>query len=100
MGIEFRRVEDSKDKVKMPLHSKNVTQRIICSFNTDRLGLVQVVGKNNTYEPEDIENINMSLSTTSVKSDLDMLTELEKEYVETYMKAVLLVVFYPDELAN
>jgi len=100
MEIEFHRLEDSKHEIKMPLRSKNVTQRIICSFKTERLGIVQVVGINKANEDENSENIDIRLSTTSHEPDFNVLAESEQAYVKKYMTAVLLLTFYPHELVN
>jgi len=100
MSIEFHRLEHSKNAVKPPFRSHNVTQRIICTFKIDRLGIVQVVGKNEINEEQADKNIDMNLSTTSDESNLKTLTEFEQEYIKSHMTSVLLLVFYPDMVVN
>jgi len=101
MEIEFHRLEDSMHELNMPLTESMVTQRIVCSFKTDRLGIIQVIGANKAKEGKSaVEAIDMSLSTTQNEPDINVLTESEQSYVEKYMTATLLLTFYPHELAN
>jgi len=97
MGIEFHTFEYSRNAVKTPLSSLGY---IVCTFKIDRIGIIQVVGKNKTNEKQDNKNIDMNLSTTSDEPNLKTLTEFEQEYIENHMKSVLLLVFYPDMLVE
>lgn len=89
MEIEFHRLEEL------------YTQHIVCSFKTDRLGIVQVVGTNKSKDGKgSVEDIDMGLSTTQNEPDINVLTESEQAYVEKHMTAALLLTFYPHELAK
>ena len=103
MKIEFHRLEGLNINKRRYLKGKEniVIQSITCSFKTDRLGIVQVVGVNKVNEEKSsVEDIDISLSTTENEPDINVLRETEKTYVTKYMTAVLLLTFYAHKLYN
>ena len=101
MEIEFHRLENSSLHQRTRRTDNTVIQHIVCTFKTDRLGVVKVVGTNKQKAGRsDVEAIDIRLSTPGNKPDINVLAESEQAYVAKYMTAVLLLTFYPHELVN
>jgi len=102
MEIELHQLEESTSSIEPERFKKNsITETIICSFKTERVGVVRVIGLNVTKEGErNTKNIDMVLATSGNEPEINVLTESEQAYVKKYMTAVLLLTFYPHELVN
>ena len=102
MDIEFHRLEETGDLSYTYIPNSKITtsQRVVCSFKTDRLGIVQVGATNEHKKEKCIKNIDISFSTVEHEPDFNVLAESEQAYVKKYMTAVLLLTFYPHELVN
>jgi len=100
MDIEFHQFEESyiQEWPRTVGRNNTIIHHIVCSFKTDKLGFVQVVGMNKEKENRrDVEDVNIRLSTPE---NFDVLTESEQAYVAKHMTAALLLTFYPHELVN
>lgn len=102
MEIELHQLEESTSSIEPERFKKDsITEIIICSFKTEKLGVVRVVGWNVKKEGErNAKNIDMVLTTSCNKPDINVLEESEQAYITKHMKAALLLTFYPHELVN
>jgi len=103
MEIEFHRLENTEDKsykLNSSSEENKTHQKIICSFTTNRLGIIQICAENEHNMKRTVNNIDMSLSTPKNEPDFNVLTESEQTYIKKHMTAALLLTFYPHELVN
>jgi len=100
MDIEFHQFEESDihERPRPVGRNNTIIQHIVCSFKTDRLGIIPVVGTNKEKENRrDVEDVNIRLSTPE---NFNVFTESEQAYIAKHMTAALLLTFYPHELAK